>query len=165
MGPGGGGGEVDAGFGEEVVAVGEGEGVDVVGDAEDLAGLGPGGEAGGDDAGEPGIGGGAIGVEGPAGGVVGVGVDLVVGKEAGVLAGVILGPLRRTAAAGPSPLWGAFTFPLAALATAFLLLERGLWAGLAVLGVALAVNPLIAWWVLKRWPGGRLAAVTNAAEA
>jgi tellurite resistance protein len=84
---------------------------------------------------------------------------------AGVLAGSILGPLRWTAAAGPSPLWGAFTFPLAALATACLLLEAGLWPGLAILTVALVVNPLIAWWVLKRWPGGRLAAVTNAAEA
>jgi tellurite resistance protein len=26
-------------------------------------------------------------------------------------------------------------------------------------------DPAIAWWVLKRWPGGKLAAVTNAAEA
>lgn len=84
---------------------------------------------------------------------------------AGTVGGFILVPLRWTAAAGPSPLWGAFTFPLAALATAYLLLEGGLWAGLAVLAVAMVVNPLIAWWVLKRWSGGKLAAMTNAAEA
>jgi tellurite resistance protein len=83
----------------------------------------------------------------------------------GVAGGLGLASLRWVTAAGPSPLWGAFTFPLAALATAWLLLEGGLWAGLAVLAVALLVNPLIAWWVLKRWPGGKLAAVTNAAEA
>ena len=35
--------------------------------------------------------------------------------------------------------------------------------GLTVL--ALGVIPAILWWVLKRWPGGKLAAVTNAAEA
>ena len=31
--------------------------------------------------------------------------------------------------------------------------------------LALGVIPAILWWVLKRWPGGKLAAVTNAAEA
>ena len=68
--------------------------------------------------------------------------------------------------AGVTAMWGAFTFPLAALATA-LLLTGGvwLWPGVAVTVAALGVNPAILWWVLKRWPGGKLAAVTNAAEA
>lgn len=68
--------------------------------------------------------------------------------------------------AGVTAMWGAFTFPLAALATA-LLLTGGvwLWPGVVLTAVALGANPAILWWVLKRWPGGKLAAVTNAAEA
>ena len=63
-------------------------------------------------------------------------------------------------------MWGAFTFPMAALATATL---RGgevwLWPGLVLTLLALVGVPAILWWVLKRWPGGKLAAATNAAEA
>ncbi|MFC3087468.1 tellurium resistance protein [Tabrizicola soli] len=68
--------------------------------------------------------------------------------------------------AGVSAFWGAFTFPLAALATA-LMVNGGVWfwPGLLLTALGLVVIPLIAWWVLKRWPGGRLAAATNAAEA
>ncbi len=60
---------------------------------------------------------------------------------------------------------GAFTFPLAALATAPMVtggafLGPGL--GLTVLGIG--VTPAILWWTLRCRPGGRLAAVTNAAE-
>ena len=40
-----------------------------------------------------------------------------------------------------------------------------LWPGVALIAVGLGVIPAIAWWVLKRWPGGKLATVTNAAEA
>ena len=73
---------------------------------------------------------------------------------------------RWLTVAGVTPIWGALTFPLAALATALL---RGgevwLWPGVVVLVLALGVIPAIQWWVLKRWPGGKLAAVTNAAEA
>ena len=73
---------------------------------------------------------------------------------------------RWLTAARVSPMWGAFTFPLAALAAALL---RGgeiwLWPGLVLTALALALIPWILWWVLKRWPGGKLAAVTNAAEA
>lgn len=68
--------------------------------------------------------------------------------------------------AGVTAMWGAFTFPLAALAMA--LMTAGgvwLWPGIGVSVLALGVNPAILWWVLKRWPGGKLAAVTNAAEA
>lgn len=73
--------------------------------------------------------------------------------------------LRWITASGFSALWGAFTFPLAAAAMA-LLVQEGLaaWAGLALLAVALIVVPTLAWKVLKLWPGGRLAAKTNAAE-
>lgn len=79
---------------------------------------------------------------------------------------LFLAGLRWVTAAGPSPLWGAFTFPLAALASA--MIAAGgvwLWTGLALVGLGLGVIPAIAWWVLKRWPGGKLAAMTNAAEA
>lgn len=79
---------------------------------------------------------------------------------------VLLASGRWVAAAGPSAMWGAFTFPLAALATAMLVAGGvWLWPGLALVAVGLGVIPAIAWWVLKRWPGGKLAAVTNAAEA
>ncbi|MBA3910438.1 MAG: tellurium resistance protein [Rhodobacter sp.] len=67
---------------------------------------------------------------------------------------------------GVTPLWGSFTFPLAALATA-MLAQGGGWRipGLVLLLAAAIAIPVIAWWVLKRWPGGRLAQVSNAAEA
>ena len=73
---------------------------------------------------------------------------------------------RWVTQSGPTPLWGAFTFPLAALASAMLVAGGGwLWPGLALTAAGLLVIPAIAWWVLKRWPSGRLAGVTNAAEA
>jgi tellurite resistance protein len=73
---------------------------------------------------------------------------------------------RWLLAAGVTPMWGALTFPLAALAVA-LVGRGGVWqpVGIGLVAVALAVIPAILWWVLRRWPGGRLAAVTNAAEA
>ncbi len=91
--------------------------------------------------------------------------DLFVGLGA-VSALILLAAARWVTASGPSPLWGAFTFPLAALASAMLVAGGlWLWPGLLLLAVGLVVIPAIAWWVLKRWPGGKLAAVTNAAEA
>lgn len=79
---------------------------------------------------------------------------------------VMLAGGRWIIASGPSPLWGAFTFPLAALASA-MLIAGGVWfwPGLVLVAVGIGVIPPIAWWVLKRWPGGKLATVTNAAEA
>jgi tellurite resistance protein len=73
---------------------------------------------------------------------------------------------RWIAAAGVSPMWGALTFPLAAAAGA-LLAQGGAPAtfGLAVTLAALALIPWIAWRVLRMWPTGKLAEVTNAAEA
>jgi tellurite resistance protein len=83
-----------------------------------------------------------------------------------VTAILLLAGWRWITESGPSPLWGAFTFPLAAMASAMLVAGGAwLWPGLALVAVGLGVIPAIAWWVLKRWPGGKLAAVTNAAEA
>ena len=65
---------------------------------------------------------------------------------------------------GFSALWGAFTFPLAACASA-LILTGWTVAGVVVLIAALGVVPVIAWKVLALWGGGQLAARTNAAEA
>lgn len=83
-----------------------------------------------------------------------------------VFAVVLLASGRWLTEAGVSALWGAFTFPLAALAVA-LLVSGGvwLWPGVGLTVAALALNPWVLWWVLKRWPGGKLAALTNAAEA
>lgn len=79
---------------------------------------------------------------------------------------ILLAAGRWVAAAGISALWGAFTFPLAALASAMLVAGGGwFWPGIALTVAGLGVIPAILWWVVKRWPGGKLAAVTNAAEA
>jgi tellurite resistance protein len=91
----------------------------------------------------------------------------VVFAGAGVVYAIVLVAAGRwVTEADVSPLWGAFTFPLAATATA-LMVTGGvwLWPGLLVTALGLIVIPGILWWVLKRWPGGKLAAVTNAAEA
>lgn len=83
-----------------------------------------------------------------------------------VLALALILSLRWILSAGPSALWGAFTFPLAALSTAMLANGVGWLApGLGLVVVGLVVIPAILWWVLRRWPGGKLAAATNAAEA
>lgn len=65
---------------------------------------------------------------------------------------------------GFSALWGSFTFPLAACASA-LILTGWTVAGIGVLVAALAAIPVIAWKVLTLWGSGQLAARTNAAEA
>lgn len=66
--------------------------------------------------------------------------------------------------AGFTPLWGAFTFPIAAFASALLINGWGL-AGVLVTVLALGAVPVIAWRVLRMWPEGTLAAKTNAATA
>lgn len=73
---------------------------------------------------------------------------------------------RWLLAGGVTPMWGALTFPLAASASA-LIVQGGVWqmAGIVVLAFALGAIPAIAWAVLKLWPGGQLAARTNAATA
>ncbi|GAB4386842.1 TDT family transporter [Albidovulum sp.] len=86
------------------------------------------------------------------------------------LAAVLLGALllrgRWLTAAGFSPLWGAFTFPLAATASLWLTLG-GPWrlpGGLALVLATLVIPPIL-FRVLKMWAGGQLAVKTNAAAA
>lgn len=88
----------------------------------------------------------------------------------GALAVAILAALvvsaRWIGTAGFSPLWGAFTFPLAAFAGAMVRLGGALGAfGLGMLALAAVAVPAIGWGVLRMWPKGTLAAKTNAAEA
>lgn len=83
----------------------------------------------------------------------------------GVILLALLASARWITAAGFSPLWGAFTFPLAAYATALIGIDRAQPLGLALALVGAVIIPLIAWKVLSLWPGNRLAAKTNAAEA
>ena len=97
----------------------------------------------------------------------------MVALPAVILAGVILLALlvsaRWLTEAGFSPLWGAFTFPLAAFATALLSVSDGaglvgVMGGVALVAATLAIPP-IAFKVLQAWAKGSLAARTNAAVA
>jgi tellurite resistance protein len=68
--------------------------------------------------------------------------------------------------AGFSPLWGAFTFPLAAVANFWLVLG-GAWrlpGGLALVAATVVIPP-IAIKVMQLWAKGQLAVKTNAATA
>ncbi len=82
------------------------------------------------------------------------------------IATALLISLRWVLASGFSALWGAFTFPLAALASA-LLAVGGVWywPGVALAIAAAIVVPMIAARVVKMWATGALAGKTNAAEA
>jgi len=92
------------------------------------------------------------------------GLAVALASVGGVMLSAIIARVRWMTAAGFTPLWGAFTFPLAAYAGA-LLGVGWVWPGLVVLIGAGGVAPAIAWAVLRHWPGGRLAARTNAARA
>lgn len=83
-----------------------------------------------------------------------------------VIALALVVSLRWITAAGFSALWGAFTFPMAAFASAMIAMG-GVWqqAGFVWLILTVFAVPMIAWRVLKMWPGGKLAGKTNAAEA
>src|SRR5690606_22166832 len=89
-----------------------------------------------------------------AGGVGQAGLSLAFAGLALVFLLVLLAAGKWVAESGFSPLWGAFTFPLAALASA-LLAQDGVfrWAGIAVLAAALGFIPYVLWQVLKLWPG------------
>lgn len=87
---------------------------------------------------------------------------LLTGLAIGIFCTLILAA-RWLLRSGFTPIWGALTFPLAAFATA--LLSQAPLAGLTVTVIALAVIPPLAWKILRLWPGGRLAARTNAAIA
>ncbi|MGA0714283.1 MAG: hypothetical protein ACO3OO_03315 [Gemmobacter sp.] len=73
---------------------------------------------------------------------------------------------RWLTAAGFSPMWGAFTFPLAAAARA-LIEAGGVFAVMGALALALAtlIVPWIALRILRMWADGTLAERTNAATA
>ncbi len=101
------------------------------------------------------------------------------GFALGILAIVILAWLlirvRWLTETGFSPLWGAFTFPLAAFSTCMQIMGaagHGLWQGevFRVLGgltlvAATMIIPVITWKILQLWAKGALAVKTNAAEA
>ncbi|MFN4153366.1 MAG: tellurium resistance protein [Paracoccaceae bacterium] len=65
---------------------------------------------------------------------------------------------------GFSPLWGAFTFPMAVFGSALIINGWGV-AGVLVTVLALGAVPVIAWRVMTMWPAGTLASKTNAATA
>jgi tellurite resistance protein len=86
----------------------------------------------------------------------------------GLVAALLL-RLRALLEAGFSPLWGAFTFPLAAFTNLMLLLAAAhpLWlvpGGLGLASATLAI-PAIALRVVRLWADGTLALKTNAAVA
>ena len=85
------------------------------------------------------------------------------GLAALVVTGLIFAAQWMTVA-GFSPLWGAFTFPMAAFASALFAVGFDVTAGF-VLIPALGLIPFVAVKVLKAWAAGTLAAKTNAAEA
>lgn len=93
-------------------------------------------------------------------------VAQVFSAVAAVIVLALIVSARWITVAGFTPLWGAFTFPMAACAGAALTLGSG-WVlpGVVLLIAAIGAVPAIAWGVLSLWPGGRLAARTNAAEA
>ena len=87
--------------------------------------------------------------------VVGLGIALAL-----VMAG------KWLLSSGFSPLWGALTFPLAALAN-FWMAMGGAWqmpGALLLVAATLAIPP-IAFKILKQWASGQLAIKTNAASA
>lgn len=89
---------------------------------------------------------------------------------AALLAGVLLLRLPWLLRAGFSPLWGAFTFPLAALATLVLAMAAAqpvaalrFAGGLALVAATLAIPPILVA-ILRSWAGGGLGDKTNAAR-
>lgn len=76
----------------------------------------------------------------------------------------LVGAARWITVSGFSPMWGAFTFPLAAFASALYLQGLDV-TGTIALVLALGVVPAVLFRVMKAWAGGSLAARTNAAEA
>lgn len=98
-------------------------------------------------------------------GLLGMGVlaQSMIGLGLVILIALVLS-LRWITTSGFSPLWGAFTFPLAAYASA-LLINGWAVAGGVVTAAAIGVNLWVAAKVIGMWPKGSLAAKTNAATA
>ncbi|MBD3787231.1 MAG: tellurium resistance protein [Sphingomonadales bacterium] len=97
-------------------------------------------------------------------GAVGIAQVFTLITAAGLVTALIR--LRWLTAAGFSPLWGAFTFPMAATANLWLM-QGGIWRGPgAVLLIAATIAvPVIAAKIFKLWASGQLALKTNAAIA
>ena len=100
------------------------------------------------------------------------GLALLCAGLATVVLAALLVRARYLTATGFSPLWGAFTFPLAAYAGLMLALGGGTGGGEVfrivggvVLVAATLIVPAIAWRVLQLWARGSLAVKTNAALA
>lgn len=77
---------------------------------------------------------------------------------------VALAASARWLMAAPfTPLWGVMIYPLAAVIGAMFVVG-GLWwvPGVILSVVAFGAAPALTWKVLRLWPGGRLAALTNA---
>lgn len=85
------------------------------------------------------------------------------------LVAVLVSRLKYVASAGFSPLWGAFTFPLAAFASALFALGGQValigWCALLPLAVASIATPVIVVRILVMWANGALATKTGAAVA
>ncbi len=97
-----------------------------------------------------------------------------VGFVFGILAIVILAALiiriRWITAAGFSPFWGAFTFPVAAFSTLMQIMGAAgegeifrILGGIVLVGASI-MTPIIAWKILQLWAKGVLAVKTNAAQ-
>ncbi|TVS01388.1 MAG: tellurium resistance protein [Rhodobacteraceae bacterium] len=99
----------------------------------------------------------------------GIAVAPVFAALAGAMFVVLLISVPWLTQAGFTPLWGAFTFPLAAFANVLVTLSGGEGLlGMAAAGtlvLATGAVGVIAWRIFQLWPGGKLAAKTNAAEA
>src|SRR5690606_30542648 len=98
-------------------------------------------------------------------------LGLVFGVVAIAILAVLVVRARWLTEAGFSPLWGAFTFPLAAFSSLMLVLGAAgqgevfrIIGGLALVGATLFI-PWVAVKVGQLWVKGVLAAKTNAAEA
>lgn len=99
-----------------------------------------------------------------AGGLGQSGVMLVAVTVAAAIFLALVLCVRWLTESGFSPLWGAFTFPLAAFANALLALRLDV-TGAIVLALATALTLTVLLRTLRGWMSGDLAARTNAAEA
>lgn len=98
-------------------------------------------------------------------------MGIILGLLAVLIASVLILRARWLTEAGFSPLWGAFTFPLAAFATLLQMLNLvvasdmlRILSGLVLVAATLIIPP-IAYKVLMMWSKGVLAVKTNAAQA
>ena len=96
------------------------------------------------------------------------GAALIFGWLAILAAAVLLLRFRYLTESGFSPLWGAFTFPIAAFANLMLMLSSSggvfrLLAGLSLIFGTAAIL-IIGFRIVKMWAAGSLAAKTNAAR-